>query len=137
MNRNDCLGTARETLMDEIRRLKKEKGAVVLAHYYTEGDVQELADIIGDSLALARKAAELGPEISTVVMCGVHFMGETVKVLCPGKTVLMPDLAAGCSLADSCPADDFKAFIEAHPGHTVISYVNTSLEVKALSDVLT
>ncbi len=136
MNRNDCLGTARETLMDEIRRLKKEKGAVVLAHYYTEGDVQELADIIGDSLALARKAAELGPEISTVVMCGVHFMGETVKVLCPGKTVLMPDLAAGCSLADSCPADDFKAFIEAHPGHTVISYVNTSLEVKALSDVL-
>lgn len=129
-------GDDRAALIEEIRRLKKEKGAVVLAHYYTDGDVQDLADIIGDSLALARKAAELGPEVSIVVMCGVHFMGETVKVLCPDKTVLMPDLSAGCSLADSCPVEDFRAFIEAHPGHTVISYVNTSLGVKALSDVL-
>lgn len=137
MSQHNCAaGESREALMEEIRRLKKEKGAVVLAHYYTEGDVQDLADIIGDSLALARKAAELGPEVKTVVMCGVHFMGETVKVLCPEKTVLMPDLSAGCSLADSCPADEFKAFIEAHPGYTVISYVNTSLGVKALSDVL-
>lgn len=126
----------RKALIDEILRLKKEKNAVILAHYYTEADVQDVADIIGDSLALAQKAAKLGDDVKTVVMCGVHFMGETVKVLCPDKTVLMPDLSAGCSLADSCPVDEFKAFVESHPDHTVVSYVNTSLGVKALSDVL-
>lgn len=136
MSQKECTESGREALKEEIRRLKRERGAVVLAHYYTDGDVQDLADIVGDSLALARKAAELPAEISTVVMCGVHFMGETVKVLCPEKTVLMPDLSAGCSLADSCPEDAFREFIEAHPGYTVVSYVNTSLGVKALSDVL-
>lgn len=122
-------------LKEEILRLKKEKNAVILAHYYQQGDIQDIADYIGDSLALAQKAATL-KDAGIIVMCGVHFMGETVKVLCPDKTVLMPDLEAGCSLADSCPADEFKKFIDEHPGHTVISYVNTSLGVKALSDVL-
>lgn len=124
-----------EALKEEILRLKKEKGAVILAHYYQKGEIQDIADYIGDSLALAQKAATI-KDAPVVVMCGVHFMGETVKVLCPDKTVLMPDLEAGCSLADSCPAGEFGEFVAAHPDHTVISYVNTSLGVKALSDVL-
>lgn len=123
-------------LRDEILELKKRKNAVILAHYYVDGAVQDIADYVGDSLALAQKAAEAAKDADIVVMCGVHFMGETVKVLCPDKRVLMPDLEAGCSLADSCPADEFATFVKAHPDHTVISYVNTSLAVKALSDVL-
>lgn len=121
-------------LKEEILKLKKEKGAMIMAHYYTKGEIQEIADYIGDSLALARKAAQTDAPI--IVMCGVHFMGETAKVLCPDKKVLVPDLNAGCSLADSCPADEFSKFIEAHPGHTVISYVNTTAAVKALTDVV-
>lgn len=123
-----------DNIIEEIKRLKHERNAVILAHYYQKGEIQGLADFIGDSLALAQKAATLTNPV--VVMCGVHFMGETVKVLCPDKTVLVPDTAAGCSLADSCPADEFKAFIERHPGHTVVSYVNTSVDVKALTDIV-
>ena len=126
----------RRELVDEIIRLKHDKKAVILAHYYVDGAIQDIADHVGDSLALAQKAAATAAEADIVVMCGVDFMAETVKVLCPGKKVLVPDMDAGCSLADSCPADDFAAFIAAHPGYTVISYVNTSVEVKALSDVL-
>ena len=124
-----------EELKEAITRLKKEKKAVILAHYYQQGPIQDIADHIGDSLALARYAATLD-DARIVVLCGVHFMGETAKLLCPDKKVLVPDADAGCSLADSCPADDFKKFIEEHPGHTVISYVNTSVEVKALTDIL-
>ncbi|MDE6308990.1 MAG: quinolinate synthase NadA [Muribaculaceae bacterium] len=125
---------SKQQLVERIRQLKKERDAVILAHYYTDGDVQDLADFIGDSLALARVATTLKEKV--VVMCGVHFMGETVKILCPDKTVLVPDLEAGCSLADSCPAEEFEAFIKEHPGHTVISYVNTSAAVKALTDIV-
>lgn len=125
---------AQAELKEEIKKLKKERGAVILAHYYQNHDIQDLADHIGDSLALAQIAAKLSEPV--IVLCGVHFMGETAKILCPGKTVLVPDAEAGCSLADSCPADDFAKFVAEHPGHTVISYVNTSAEVKALTDVL-
>ena len=118
----------------EIRRMCKEKNAIIMAHYYTESDVQDIADFVGDSLALAQKAATTDAEI--IVMCGVHFMGETAKVLCPDKKVLVPDLNAGCSLADSCPADKFAEFVKAHPGYTVISYVNTTAAVKAVTDVV-
>ncbi len=121
-------------LKAEIIRLKEEKNAVILAHYYTLPEIQEIADFIGDSLALARIAEGLDNDI--IVMCGVHFMGETVKILCPSKKVLVPDLNAGCSLADSCPAPELEKFIAEHPGHTVISYVNTSAAVKALTDVV-
>ena len=125
-----------KALVDEILQLKKDKKAVILAHYYVDGVLQDIADHVGDSLALAQKAADTARDADIVVMCGVNFMADTVKVLCPDKKVLVPDAAAGCSLADSCPADEFEAFIKAHPGYTVISYVNTSVEVKALSDVL-
>ncbi|MCH5222201.1 MAG: quinolinate synthase NadA [Muribaculaceae bacterium] len=128
--------TLSEKLKADILRLKEEKKAVILAHYYVDGAIQDIADYVGDSLALAQKAASSCGDAAIVVMCGVNFMGETVKVLCPDKKVLVPDSQAGCSLADSCPADEFATFIAAHPGHTVISYVNTSVEVKALSDVL-
>ncbi|MBQ7162280.1 MAG: quinolinate synthase NadA [Bacteroidales bacterium] len=121
-------------LIQEIGRLRKEKNAVIMAHYYQERDIQEVADFIGDSLALAQQAAKTRADI--IVLCGVHFMGETAKIICPDKKVLIPDLKAGCSLADSCPAEALKAFVEAHPGHTVISYVNTSAAVKALTDVV-
>lgn len=121
-------------LKDEIARLKKEKDAVVLAHYYQKGEIQDVADFIGDSLALARIASTLPNKV--IVLCGVHFMGETAKILCPEKTVIVPDVNAGCSLADSCPTSEFESFIKAHPGHTVISYVNTSAAVKALTDVV-
>ena len=121
-------------LKEEINRLRREKHAVILAHYYQEGDIQDLADFVGDSLALAQWASRCDADI--LVMCGVHFMGETAKILCPDKKVLVPDLTAGCSLADSCPPDRFADFVEAHPGHTVISYVNTSAAVKALTDVV-
>ena len=121
-------------LKKEIMRLKKEKNAVVMAHYYQKGEIQDVADYIGDSLALARKATQLDADI--IVLCGVHFMGETAKILCPGKKVIVPDLNAGCSLADSCNAADFEKFIARHPGHTVISYVNTTAAVKALTDIV-
>lgn len=118
----------------EIRRMCKEKNAVILAHYYTDGEIQDIADFIGDSLALAQKAAKTEADI--IVMCGVHFMGETNKILCPDKVVLVPDLNATCSLAESCPAKEFGDFVKAHPNHTVISYVNTTAATKALTDVV-
>lgn len=118
----------------EIEQLKKEKNAVIMAHYYQTGDIQDIADYIGDSLALAQQARKTNADI--IVLCGVHFMGETAKILCPDKKVLVPDATAGCSLADSCPADEFAKFIKEHPGHKVISYVNTTAEVKALTDVV-
>lgn len=121
-------------LVEEISELKKKRGAAILAHYYTLGEIQDLADVTGDSLALARKAQTLDNPV--IVVCGVHFMGETAKILCPDKTVLVPDETAGCSLADSCPADEFAVFVKRHPGHTVVSYVNTSAAVKALTDVV-
>ena len=123
-----------EELKSEIRRLCREKDAIILAHYYTIGDIQDIADFVGDSLALARKAADT--EAKMMVMCGVHFMAETCKLLSPDKTVLCPDLEAGCSLADSCKAEDLKKFKDEHPGYQVISYVNTTAAVKALTDVV-
>ena len=121
-------------LKAEIRKMCKEKDAIILAHYYTVGDVQDVADFVGDSLALARKAADTDAKV--MVMCGVHFMAETCKLLSPDKTVLCPDLNAGCSLADSCKAEDLKKFKDEHPGYKVISYVNTTAAVKALTDVV-
>lgn len=123
-----------ENLKEAIAQLKREKNAVVLGHYYQRDEIQEIADFVGDSLALAQWAARTEADI--IVMCGVHFMGETAKILCPDKKVLVPDSLAGCSLADSCPADRFAQFIKEHPGHTVISYVNTTAAVKALTDVV-
>jgi len=125
---------SQEELKKEIRRICKEKDAIILAHYYTVGDIQDIADFVGDSLALARKAAETDAKM--MVMCGVHFMAETCKLLSPDKTVLCPDLNAGCSLADSCKAEDLKKFKDEHPGYQVISYVNTTAAVKALTDVV-
>lgn len=121
-------------LKAEIRRMCREKNAVVLAHYYTVGEVQEVADFVGDSLALARKAAQTDADI--IVMCGVHFMAETCKLLSPDKLVLTPDLEAGCSLADSCDADDLRRWKAEHPGYLVVQYVNTTAATKALTDVV-
>ncbi len=121
-------------LVEEITKLKKEKNAILMAHYYQTGDIQDIADVIGDSLALAQKATSIDADI--ILLAGVHFMGETVKILNPKKKVLIPDLNAGCSLAESCNPDEFKRFIEQHHGHKVISYVNTSAQVKALTDVV-
>lgn len=122
------------SLTEEIKRLKKERDAAIMAHYYTDGEIQDLADVVGDSLALAQVARTLPNKV--IVLCGVHFMGETTKILCPDKTVLVPDMEAGCSLADSRPADEFEKFVKEHPDHTVVSYVNTSAAVKALTDVV-
>ncbi len=124
----------KKELIEKINTLKKEKNAVVMAHYYTEGDVQDIADYIGDSLALAREAAQTKADV--IVFAGVTFMGETAKVLSPTKRVFMPDLEAGCSLADSCRAEDFEKFLANYPDHTVVSYVNTSVGVKALTDIV-
>lgn len=121
-------------LCAEIRKMCKEKNAVILAHYYTDGAVQDIADFVGDSLALAQWSAKTDADI--IVMCGVHFMGETNKILCPGKKVLVLDLGAGCSLADSCKAADLAAFKAEHHGYKVVSYVNTTADVKALTDVV-
>lgn len=121
-------------LREEISRLKKEKNALIMCHYYQRDEIQEIADFIGDSLALAREAAKTDADI--IVMCGVHFMGETAKILCPDKKVLIPDSKAGCSLADSCDPAEFEKFTASHPDHTVISYVNTSAAVKALTDIV-
>ena len=121
-------------IKEEIRRMCQEKNAVIMAHYYTDGEIQDIADFVGDSLALAQKAATTNADI--IVMCGVHFMGETSKILCPDKKVLVPDLEATCSLAESCPADKFAEFVAEHPGHTVISYVNTTAATKAVTDIV-
>ena len=121
-------------LIEGIKTLRKQKNAVILAHYYTIGDIQDLADYVGDSLGLAQQAAKSDADI--IVMCGVHFMGETCKILCPEKKVLVPDLAAGCSLADSCPAEEFGEFVKAHPDYTVLSYVNTTAAVKYYTDIV-
>ena len=121
-------------IKDEIRQLCREKNAIIMAHYYTRPEIQDVADFIGDSLALAQKATTVDADI--IVMCGVHFMGETMKILCPDKKVLIPDVAAGCSLADSCKAEDLAKFKAEHPEHMVVSYVNTSAAVKALTDVV-
>jgi len=121
-------------IIEAINKLKKEKNAVIMAHYYQTNEVQDIADVVGDSLVLAQKAAVTEADI--ILLSGVHFMGETAKILSPEKKVLIPDFNAGCSLADSCPAVDFEKFIKDHPGHTVISYVNTTADVKALTDIV-
>ncbi len=121
-------------LEEEILRLKQERNAVLLSHYYQESEIQDLADVVGDSLALARAAQRVDRDV--IAFCGVHFMAETAKILNPEKRVVVPDLAAGCSLADGCPADEFAKFVAAHPGAVVVSYVNCSAAVKALSDVI-
>lgn len=121
-------------LFDEIEKLKKEKNAIILAHYYQEPDIQDIADYIGDSLGLSQEAAKT--EADVIVFAGVHFMAETAKILSPEKTVLLPDLKAGCSLADSCPPHLFKKFKEKYPDHLVITYVNCTAELKALSDIV-
>lgn len=121
-------------ISEEIRALCREKNAIIMAHYYQRPEIQDVADFIGDSLALAQKAAKTDADI--IVVCGVHFMAETAKILCPNKRVLIPEPAAGCSLADSCKAEDLRAWKEQHPEHLVVSYVNTSAAVKALTDVV-
>lgn len=121
-------------LFQEINKLKKEKNAIILAHYYQDADIQDIADFIGDSLALSQQAAKTNADI--ILFAGVHFMAETAKILCPQKKVLLPDLNAGCSLADSCPAEKFAAFKAEHPNHLVISYINCSAEIKALTDII-
>jgi len=120
-------------VIEEINRLKKEKNAIILAHYYETADIQDLADFVGDSLALSQKAAETDAKI--ILFAGVHFMAETAKILAPNSKVLIPDLNAGCSLADSCPPKEFKKFIDANPNHLVISYVNTTAEIKTMTDI--
>ncbi len=121
-------------IKEEISKLRKEKNAVILAHYYQTGDIQDIADHVGDSLALSRKAAEVKADI--ILFAGVHFMAETAKLLSPDKKVLIPDLNAGCSLADSCDTNEFRQFVEENPGRTVITYVNSTAEIKALSDII-
>jgi len=121
-------------ILSRISKLRKEKNAIILAHYYQVPEIQDIADFVGDSLQLSQKAAETKADM--IVFAGVHFMAETAKILSPDKKVLLPDLDAGCSLADSCPPDDFKRFIDAHPGHKVVSYINCSAAVKTMSDVI-
>src|SRR5436190_7362705 len=123
-----------QALIDGIQRLRKELDAVILAHYYQDGEIQDLADFVGDSLQLSQQAAKTRAKV--IVFCGVHFMAETAKILNPEKQVLLPDLDAGCSLADRCPADQFENWLRQYPGHKVISYINCSAGVKALSDVI-
>lgn len=122
------------TLKEKITQLKKEKNAIILAHYYQDSEIQDIADYVGDSLGLSQKAAETDADI--IVFAGVHFMAETAKILNPTKTVVLPDLNAGCSLADSCPPEAFEQFLKLYPNHTVITYVNCSAEIKALSDIV-
>jgi quinolinate synthase len=121
-------------IVDEINKLRREKNAMILAHFYQEGEVQDIADFVGDSLGLSQQAAATKADI--ILFAGVHFMAETAKILAPEKKVLIPDLMAGCSLADSCPPEEFAEFKKKHPGHTVISYVNTTAEIKALTDII-
>ena len=127
-------GAFPEDLEEAILELKRERNAVLLAHYYQESEVQDVADFVGDSLALAQAATQVESEV--IAFCGVHFMAETAKILNPERTVVIPDAAAGCSLADGCPPEDFRAFVDAHPGARVLSYINCSAEVKALSDLI-
>lgn len=121
-------------IVEEIKKMRKDKNAVILAHFYQEAEIQDIADYVGDSLGLSQQAAETDADI--ILFAGVHFMAETAKILAPDKKVLIPDLMAGCSLADSCPPDAFAAFKEKHPDHTVISYVNTTAEIKAMTDII-
>ncbi len=123
-----------DDIFSRLSQLKKERKAVILAHYYQDPDIQDVADVMGDSLALAQHAVKTDAEV--ILFCGVHFMCETAKILNPGKTVILPDMDAGCSLADSAPRDEFKSWVESHPDHTVISYINCSAEVKAMSDII-
>src|SRR5207248_1069729 len=123
-----------EALLREIERLRKELDAVILAHYYQDAEIQDIADFVGDSLQLSQAAAKTPAKV--IVFCGVHFMAETAKILNPDKQVLLPDLDAGCSLADRCPPDQFAAWLRQYPGHKVVSYINCSAGVKALSDVI-
>ena len=123
-----------ESKRDILNRLRKERNAVILAHYYQESEIQDVADILGDSLALAQAAKKTDADV--ILFCGVHFMAETAKILNPNKTVIIPDMKAGCSLADSAPPDKFRQWVDSHPGHTVISYINCSAEVKAMSDII-
>src|SRR5450432_1665681 len=127
-------GMTDDELEGAIRKLKKERNAVILAHYYQESEIQDLADFVGDSLQLSQAAAKT--EADVIAFCGVHFMAETAKILNPHKVVIIPDLDAGCSLADGCPAPAFAHWLEKYPGHTVVSYINCSAGVKALSDVI-
>ncbi len=131
---NTTLLLSKEELKEKILQLKKEKNAVILAHYYQEPDIQDLADYVGDSLGLSQKAAETDADI--IVFAGVHFMAETAKILNPTRKVLLPDVNAGCSLADSCPPDAFGAFLERYPDHVVVTYINCSAEIKAMSDII-
>ena len=121
-------------MLDTIQELKEKHNAVILAHYYQEPEIQDMADFVGDSLELSRKAA--GTDADVILFCGVHFMAETAKIVNPEKTVIIPDMDAGCSLADSAPAKPFKKWVDAHPDHVVVSYINCSAEVKALSDII-
>lgn len=121
-------------IIKNINTLRKEKNAIILSHFYQDGDIQDIADFIGDSLALAQWAAKTTADI--IVLCGVHFMGETAKIICPEKRVFIPDIKAGCSLADSCAVEEFQQFIDEHPDYTVVSYINTSAAIKALSDII-
>lgn len=121
-------------LLSEINRLKKERNAVILAHYYQKPEIQDLADFVGDSLELSKRAAETDADV--IAFCGVKFMAETAKILSPQKTVILPDMAAGCSLEDACPPGKFKAFRDTHPDHIALTYINCSAEVKALSDII-
>ena len=121
-------------MLEKIKELKEQHNAVILAHYYQEPEIQDIADFVGDSLELSRKAA--GTNADVILFCGVHFMAETAKIVNPGKKVIIPDMDAGCSLADGAPAEAFKKWVDEHPGHTVISYINCSAEVKALSDII-
>ncbi len=130
--KKNCM--TKEELIKNIALLKREKNAIILAHYYQEPEIQDIADFVGDSLALAQWAAKTSADI--IVLCGVHFMGETAKILSPDKRVFIPDLDASCSLAESCPAGPFEEFVNRYPGHTVISYVNTTAAVKALTDIV-
>jgi quinolinate synthase len=134
IERDVDLRLSAEELEAEIRRLKRERNAVILAHYYQENELQDLADHVGDSLQLSQAAAKTQADV--IAFCGVHFMAETAKILNPHKVVVVPDLDAGCSLADGCPAPVFERWLEKYPGHTVVSYINCSAEVKALSDVI-
>ena len=131
---SEAVGLTDDELESEIRRLKAEKHAVILAHYYQESEIQDLADFVGDSLQLSQAAAKTKADV--IAFCGVHFLAETAKILNPNKIVIVPDLTAGCSLADGCPAPLFGRWLEQYPGHTVVSYINCSAEVKAMSDII-
>lgn len=123
-----------ENITEKIKRLRKERNAVILAHYYQDSQIQDIADFLGDSLALAQQAKKSTADV--ILFCGVHFMAETAKILNPNKIVIIPDMEAGCSLSDSCPADKFKEWLKNYPEHTVISYINCTAAVKALSDII-